>query len=149
MRRNLRPEDVAALLAAPKCATLATYRRDGTVLLSPVWHEWYDGGFSVVLSAGGINERLVRRDPRVSIVVYEDAPPYAGIELRGTARLSAEDGRDTLRRIAGRYLGDREAAAYVAGADWEDVVLRLEPGHLRVWDFVDEYGERGEGRPLA
>jgi PPOX class probable F420-dependent enzyme len=146
MRRNLRPEDVAALLAAPKCATLATYRRDGTVLLSPVWHEWHAGGFSVVLSEGGINARLVRRDPRVSIVVYEDMPPYAGLELRGAARLSAEDGRDTLRRIAVRYLGDREAEAYVAGATWEDVVLRLEPGHLRVWDFVDEYGER---RPPA
>jgi PPOX class probable F420-dependent enzyme len=145
VRRKLRIEDVAPLLAAPKCATLATYRRDGTVLLSPVWHEWYAGGFSVVLSAGGINTRLVERDPRVSIVVYDDAPPYAGVELRGEARLTAEGadgGRETLRRIAIRYLGEREGQAYVAAATWDDVVLRLEPGHLRVWDFVDEYGER-------
>ena len=146
MRRKVRIEDVAPLLAAPKCATLATYRRDGTVLLSPVWHEWYAGGFSVVLSAGGINARLVERDPRVSIVVYEDGPPYAGVELRGEAQLSTEGGRDTLRRIANRYLGEREGQAYVAAATWDDVVLRLEPGHLRVWDFVDEYGER---RPPA
>jgi PPOX class probable F420-dependent enzyme len=142
MRRQLHIEDVTRLLAAPKCATLATYRRDGTVLLSPVWHEWRDGGFTVVLSADGINARLLRRDPRASIVVYDDAPPYAGVELRGEARLTTEDERGALRRIAVRYLGDRAAQAYVAAATWEDVVVRLEPGHLRIWDFVDEYGER-------
>ncbi|MGI8422725.1 MAG: hypothetical protein ACR2NO_01170 [Chloroflexota bacterium] len=40
MRRHRRPEDVAPLLAAPKCATLATYRRDGILLLSRVWQVW-------------------------------------------------------------------------------------------------------------
>jgi PPOX class probable F420-dependent enzyme len=142
MRRGLQPEDVAALLAAPKCATLATYRRDGTVLLSPVWHEWRDGGFSVHLGDGGINARLLRRDPRASIVVYDDVPPYAGIEVRGEARLTSEGERETLRRVAVRYLGERDGGAYADAATWEGVVLRLEPGVLRVWDFVDEYGSK-------
>ena len=148
MRRGLRPEDVAALLVAPKCATLATYRRDGTVLLSPVWHEWRDGGFSVHLGGGGVNARNVRRDPRASIVVYDDAPPYAGIELRGEARLTSEGEREVLRRVAVRYLGEREGTAYAEAATWEGVVLRLEPkedGELRVWDFRDEFGEGRTG----
>ena len=140
MRRNLRPEDLARLLAAPKCATLATYRRDGTVLLSPVWHEWRGGGFSVHLGAGGINARLLRRDPRTSIVVYDDVPPYGGVELRGEGRLTWEDERPTLRRLAIRYLGEPEGNRYADAANWEGIVLRLEPGELRVWDFVDEYG---------
>jgi PPOX class probable F420-dependent enzyme len=142
MRRDLRPEDVARLLAAPTCATLATYRRDGTVLLSPVWHEWRDGGFTVHLGADGINARLLRRDPRASIVVYDDAPPYAGVELRGEARLETAGERAALRRLAVRYLGEREGNAYADAATWAGVLLRLEPGALRVWDFVDEYGER-------
>jgi PPOX class probable F420-dependent enzyme len=142
MRRNLRPEDVVRLLEAPKCATLATYRRDGTVLLSPVWHEWRGGGFNVHLGAGGINARLLRRDPRASLVVYDDAPPYAGVELRGEARLTTEDERGALRRLAVRYLGEREGNAYADAATWEGVLLRLEPGELRIWDFVDEYGGR-------
>jgi PPOX class probable F420-dependent enzyme len=141
VRRNLRPEDVAPLLEAPRCATLATYRRDGTVLLSPVWHEWRSGGFSVHLGADGINARLLRRDPRASIVVYDDCPPYSGLELRGEARLTTEDERATLRRLAVRYLGEREGNAYADAASWVGVVLRLEAGDLRVWDFVDEYGQ--------
>jgi hypothetical protein len=32
-------------------AVLATYRRDGRVLLSPVWDQWRDGGFGVVTAA--------------------------------------------------------------------------------------------------
>ena len=146
MRRNLRAEDVAWLLTAPRCATLATYRRDGTVLLSPVWHEWRNGGFTVHLGADGINARLLRRDPRASIVVYDDAPPYAGVELRGEGRLVTTDERAALRRLAVRYLGEREGNAYADAATWEGVVLRLEPGELRIWDFVDEYGER---QPVA
>ncbi len=142
MRRDLRPEDVARLLAAPKCATLATYRRDGTVLLSPVWHEWRDGGFSVHLGADGVNARLLRRDPRASMVVYDDAPPYAGVELRGAAHLSTEGERAVLRRLAVRYLGEQDGNAYADTANWAGVVLRLEPGELRIWDFVDEFGQR-------
>jgi PPOX class probable F420-dependent enzyme len=108
--------------AAPRCATLATYRRDGTVLLSPVWHEWRDGGFTVHLGADGVNARLLRRDPRASIVVYDDAPPYAGVELRGEGRLTVEGERVVLRRLAVRYLGERDGNADADAADWAGVV---------------------------
>ena len=147
MRRDLRPEDVARLLAAPKCATLATYRRDGTVLLSPVWHEWRDGGFSVHLGADGVNARLLRRDPRASLVVYDDAPPYAGVDLRGAAHLSTAGERAVLRRLAVRYLGERDGNACADTVGWAGVVLRLQPQELRIWDFVDEYGQRGPASP--
>jgi hypothetical protein len=52
MRKGLKPDDLGDLLELPVLAVLATYRRNGTVLLSPVWHEWRD-------------KRLQRRD-RVS-----------------------------------------------------------------------------------
>jgi PPOX class probable F420-dependent enzyme len=139
MRRGLTVADIAELLAAPKCATLATYRRDGSVLLSPVWHEWRDGGFGVHLGADGINARLLRRDPRCSLVLYDDSPPYRGIELRGQARLTTEDERAALRRVAVKYLGQRDGNAYADAASWSGVVLRLEPGELRIWDFTDEF----------
>jgi PPOX class probable F420-dependent enzyme len=142
VRRNLRPEDVAPLLAAPKCSTLATYRTDGTVLLSPVWHEWRDGGFSVHLGQDGLNHRLLQRDPRVSLVVYADTPPYAGVEVKATARFTMADERGLLRRLAVHYLGEQEGDAYADKATWQGIVLRIEPGDMRVWDFVDEYGER-------
>jgi PPOX class probable F420-dependent enzyme len=83
VRKGLAPEELGDFLELPLVAVLATYRRDGTVLLSPVWHEWRDGGFNVLTSTGDVKAGHLRRDPRASIVVCDDAPPYRGIELRG------------------------------------------------------------------
>jgi PPOX class probable F420-dependent enzyme len=137
VRRNLGADDLGDLLEQPLVAVLATYRRDGTVLLSPVWHEWQDGGFNVVTNGDGVKVRHLRRDPRAAIVVCESRPPYRGIEVQGEARLEAIGG--AVRRIARRYLGERGAAAYVQSAR-DDTLIRLEPGRLRAWDFADEYG---------
>ena len=138
MRRNLRAEDVAPLLAAPKCSTLATYRKDGTVLLSPVWHEWRDGGFDLWLAADDVKTRHLRRDPRASIVVAESADPLRGVELRTEVRLLDAGDLAGAIRIATRYVGPEKGAEYVHDAGYDSVIARLEPGHLRIWDFEDE-----------
>jgi PPOX class probable F420-dependent enzyme len=137
VRKHLAVEELGDFVELPLLAVLATYRRDGTVLLSPVWHEWRDGGFNVVSGSGGIKAQHLRRDPRASIVVAEQSRPYRGIELRGEARLTSEGVHEAVRRIAVRYLGERDGLAYVeSGGD--DLLIRLEPGHLRAWDFADE-----------
>src|SRR5262245_37541405 len=71
VRKRLMPEDLGDLLEQPRVAVLATYRRNGSVLLSPVWHEWHDGGFNVVTGSSDIKTQHLRADPRASIVVYE------------------------------------------------------------------------------
>lgn len=75
MRHDLTIEQLGDLVHLPLVATLATYRRDGTVLLSPVWHEWRDGGFNVCATPDDVKVRQIRRDPRASLVVYDSAPP--------------------------------------------------------------------------
>ena len=138
MRRRLAPDDLGDLLEQPLLAVLATHRRDGSVLLSPVWHEWRDGGFSVVTGTCDVKAAHLRRDARASIVVCDDSPPYRGLELRARARLSALEDRSLVRRIAVRYLGPQVGARYAETAG-DDLVIRLEPGELRAWDFADDY----------
>ena len=138
MRKNLSANDLGDLLEQPLLAVLATYRSEGTVLLSPVWHEWDDAGFVVATASDNVKAAHLRRDPRAGIVVCEQAPPYRGIEVRGRARLDAEDVEATARRIAVRYLGEAEGTAKAAELG-DDVLIRLEPGTLRAWDFSDEY----------
>jgi PPOX class probable F420-dependent enzyme len=136
MRKGLKPDDLGDLLELPILAVLATYRRDGTVLLSPVWHEWRDNGFNVVTGSRDGKAGHLRRDPRASIVVCEDGPPYRGLELRATARLSMLEDQTIVRRIATHYLGPEKGERYVeVGVD--DLLIRLEPGELRGWDFAD------------
>lgn len=143
MRTGIRPEDLGDLLERPLLAVLATRNADGDLLLSPVWHEWRDGGFTVFTGADDVKVRHIRREPRVSIVVCEQTPPYRGIEIRAEARLIDDADVPTMKRIATRYIGEDGAARY---GDPDDVLIRVEPGRLRAWDFTDEYGP---SRPQA
>lgn len=138
MRKDLTIDDLGDLVELPLLAVLATYRRDGTVLLSPVWHEWHDGGFQVVTGSNGVKAAQLRRDPRASIVVCEHIPPYRGVELRCHARLATTAAGEAVRRIATRYLGADAGAAYAESAG-DDLLLRLAPGALRAWDFADDF----------
>ena len=138
MRTNLTLDDLDGLLDEPLLAVLATLRSDGSVLLSPVWHEWRDGGFNLWLPADDVKSRHLRRDPRATLVVAESAQPLRGVELRTEAELIAPDAIAVAIRIASRYVGPEKATEYVEEAGYESVIARLEPGHLRMWDFADE-----------
>ncbi len=49
MRKKLQVADLGDLLEQPLNAVLATYLPLGDILLTPVWHEWRGGGFSVII----------------------------------------------------------------------------------------------------
>jgi PPOX class probable F420-dependent enzyme len=134
------PDDLADLLEQPLVAVLATYRRDGGVLLSPVWHRWHEGGFEVVVYSGDIKLQHLRRDPHASIVVYEHDPPYRGLEVRGEAQILEEGVTEAMTEMAVRYLGEERGRAYAATVSPDNSVLvRLEPSHVRGWDFADDW----------
>jgi PPOX class probable F420-dependent enzyme len=139
MRKDLTVDDLGDLLHLPIVAVLATHRSDGDVLLSPVWHEWRDGGFSVVVGVDDVKARHVRNNPRAEILVFDQEPPYRGIELRARARFVEEGVVETSRRIAVRYLGQDRGTAYASTIEGDEVIVRLEPGIVRAWDFADEY----------
>jgi hypothetical protein len=63
VRTNLTIEDLGDLLDKALVAVLATLRVDGSVLLSPVYHEWRDGGFNIWVERQNIKARHLRRDP--------------------------------------------------------------------------------------
>jgi hypothetical protein len=63
-------------------------------------------------------------------------PPYRGVEVRGHALLGHADA-DVIRDIAVRYLGDDAGGTYADRGN-DDTLIRLEPGDLRAWDFVDD-----------
>ena len=139
MRSNLTVDDLGTFLDEPLLAVLATLRVDGSVLLSPVWHEWRDGGFNLWVEATNVKARHLRRDPRATIVVAESAAPLSGVEVRGSARFVEEGVTEIARRIATRYVGDEDGTADAEARRGADVIVRIEPGDIRVWDFVDEF----------
>ena len=139
MRKKLQVADLGDLLEQPLNAILATYLPRGDVLLTPVWHEWRDGGFSFVVLADDVKDRNLRHDPRASLVVAEHGGLDRGIEVRGIARATRDGVDEVNRRITLRYLGPERTAMFLKELEGINLVhVRLEPGKLRAWDFADE-----------
>jgi PPOX class probable F420-dependent enzyme len=143
MRTGLRVEDLEGFLDQPRVAVLATLRADGSVLLSPIWYEWVGGGFNLWVEVSNAKTRHLQRDPRATIVVAESEAPLRGVEVRGTAQFIDQDVTRIAHRIVARYVGDEDAATDTEALQGADRIVRIEPGHLRVWDFADEYGGDG------
>ena len=114
-----------------RTAKLATVRADGRPHVAPVWYEVDDDG-TIVFNTGEstVKGRNLRRDPRASLCVDDDRPPFSFVLIDGVVELS--DDPDDLRvwatRIGGRYMGEGRAEEYgarngVAG----ELVVRLRP----------------------
>jgi PPOX class probable F420-dependent enzyme len=141
MNRGLSPDQLDGLLDELRLATLATIRQDGSILLSPIWYIWEDGGFTLGISAGDGKLKHMAREPRVTIVVAEDELPYRGFEIRGLAQLTDIPYGPVMRRIARRYVGPKGEGFYADSHD--GVVVRIESGDRRGWDFRDDLEAMG------
>jgi PPOX class probable F420-dependent enzyme len=132
--QEMPPEQYRAfLLERPRTAKLATVRADGRPHVAPIWFD-LDGDTLVFTTwHTTVKAANLRRDPRVSLCIDDDTPPYAFVIFEGTATLS-EDADELLRwatSIAGRYMGSDQAAAFgqrngVAG----ELLVRVTPTHV-------------------
>ena len=113
-----------AILDAPEFATIATLQPDGQPHLSVVWIE-RDGDDVLISTVKGRQKfRNIERDPRVAVLVYPKDAPYSYVEIRGTAEMTEEGGRELIDRLALQYRGwDRYPAD--DGTDNVRVVVRI------------------------
>ena len=102
------------LLQRSRTAILATVRADGRPHVAPIWFD-LDGDTLVFMTGENtVKGRNMRRDPRVSLCIDDEEPPFHFVLIEGAAKLTAED-PDLLywaTRIGGRYMGAERAEEY-------------------------------------
>ena len=109
---------------------LAYLAAGGRPLVAPVW--FVVEGDNLVFNTNGqtAKGRALARDPRVSLCVDLEAPPYAFVQVQGEAELS-EDPAELLRTataIAARYVGADHAGEFgKRNAVPGELVVRLRP----------------------
>jgi len=116
-----------ALLDAKNFATIATINPDGSPQTSVVWIK--RDGDDVLMSTvvGRKKDKNLRRDPRVSVSVFDLAQPYNYVEIRGTVQLVEEGGRELIDELSNKYTG----ADYTNdGPEAVRVVVRLTPDKI-------------------
>jgi PPOX class probable F420-dependent enzyme len=113
------------LMRGTPSAILATTRADGRPHAVPVW--FVLDGEDILMNVGEATAKCVhvKRDPRVSVVVHDDAPPYAFVMVDGIAEVirDADAVRSGSELIAQRYLSGPAAEGFVQYATSPGKVL--------------------------
>ena len=116
MREMTTEEALEFLAAGTRTAKIAWVASDGRPHVAPMWFIVEDGNVLFNTSAEVGKSRALRRDPRISLVVDIEEPPYAFVKVDGTVEITEDP--DELLRVAtvigGRYMGADQAEAYGA-----------------------------------
>jgi PPOX class probable F420-dependent enzyme len=125
------------LSTGTRTGKLAWVAADGQPQVAPIWFVVDDTAdqLEVVFNTGGRTStgRALARDPRVSLVVDDDTPPFAFVKLTGSVTVS-EDPDELMSwaaRIGGRYMGADRAVEFgrrngVRG----ELLVRLRPSRV-------------------
>src|SRR3954454_16843240 len=83
-------ETRAFLTEGTRTAKVATVRPDGRPHVAPVWFVLDDATGQLVCHTGAetVKGRALRRDPRVAVVVDDQAPPYSFVLVEGTVEVA-------------------------------------------------------------
>jgi PPOX class probable F420-dependent enzyme len=127
---QLTPEVVEFLTTGTRTGKLSWTAADGRPLVAPVWFVVADGALLFNTGKDTAKGRAIRRDPRLALCVDLEEPPYAFVQVQGTATIS-EDPDDLVRSataIGGRYMGADRAKEFgrrngVPG----ELLVRLQP----------------------
>ncbi|MEV7285867.1 PPOX class F420-dependent oxidoreductase [Streptomyces sp. NPDC093252] len=98
-------DSVRALLDGKNFASVATIGPDGAPQNSVVWIK--REGDTILFSSIDNRQKVrnLRRDPRISVSVYDLANPYDSVEIRGTAEILPDEGKRLPRELSQKYLG--------------------------------------------
>lgn len=129
------PKISAFLGAGTRTGKLAYAGADGRPLVAPVWFIVEDGALVFNTGKNTAKGRALARDPRATLCVDLEEPPYAFVQVQGDAELSEDPGElaRTATAIAARYMGQDRAAEFgkrngVPG----ELVVRLRPTKVNV-----------------
>jgi PPOX class probable F420-dependent enzyme len=98
-------DDQIALLRSKSFGAVATLKEDGTPQTSIVWLD--TDGENVVFNTTNARAkgRHLRRDPRVSVSVFDPESVYDYFEVEGTAELVLEGADEHINELSRKYTG--------------------------------------------
>lgn len=138
MARPLDLDETRGFLASgTRTGKLAWVTKSGRPAVTPVWFvlderaDGFDLVFNTAKASG--KAKAFARDPRVSLVVDEELPPYGLVTLDGVVELRDDPGpkRAFATRIGARYMGtDRADEFGLRNGGDDEWLVRLRPERI-------------------
>ncbi|MDZ4764090.1 MAG: pyridoxamine 5'-phosphate oxidase family protein [Chloroflexota bacterium] len=153
--RGLTPEELAAFLASPVVARIATVDEHGFPYITPIWQEWLDGAMYIIPREKTAFVKHLKNNPKVAISCALDSGTYTRMLLRGEAEILFGPARmeglclEIGERMSLRYLGEHGPEYLAASLDRPRYLIRISPSpthKLITWDGV-EWAEKYLNKP--
>ena len=131
------PAELADFLEDAPIARLATHNPDGTIHCVPVYFRYTGEEILFGTQAMTRKVRNIERDPRVSVLIDNQSPPWKGVLIYGTAALDPVDPVATRAAIFERYMDpeDAQGLASMLAGHYEPAVIRITPERITSWDY--------------
>lgn len=118
MHEMSREEWWAFASAGTRTGMLGLVRANGAPIVTPVWFVLHEGpdGDELIFTTGTdtLKGKAIRRDPRISLAVDDQRPPFSYVQFTAEARLT-NDHDEMLTwatKIGGRYMGAERAEQF-------------------------------------
>jgi len=139
MPKRLSRREQEQFLKGRRVAVLGTIAEDGQPVLTPIWYLYREGRILMRTSADSVKAKNIQREPRVSLCVQDERPPYRSVTLYGKAAIEPDE-PGLAAAIARHYLGAVAGAAYLRVAaeavqQGPEVMLVLTPERALTQDF--------------
>ena len=126
MATTLTDEVRTMLTEGTNFAALSTVRADGASQTSLVWIDAEGDNIVFNTAEGRLKTKHLRRDPRVSLCVFDPANPYRQALIRGrVVDITPEGADDHIDSLAKRYLGQDKYPFRAPGE--ERLIVRIAP----------------------
>jgi PPOX class probable F420-dependent enzyme len=131
MATPMTPEQTRAFLShGRRTGKVATTRADGRPHVAPIWFVLDGDDIVFMTGADTVKGKSLRRDPRVSLAVDLEEPPYAFVLVEGQVSISTdlEEMLPLSIAIAKRYVPAEQAEEFGRRNAVEgELLLRLRP----------------------
>lgn len=142
MPKRFSKQEIDRFLSGRHVCVLGTNSPNGAPVLTPIWYLYRDGHILMRTDKGSVKTRNIERDPRVTVCVQDERPPYASVTVYGKATVEPvhEGLGDDMAR---HYLGAIGAQGYKRAASaeierGEEVTLVITPERALTQDFSPE-----------
>ncbi|MBX0296838.1 pyridoxamine 5'-phosphate oxidase family protein [Haloarcula nitratireducens] len=128
---------------------IATQRGDGTLWMVALWYQYRNDSFECATWSNAHIVRFLESDPEVAFDVSTNQPPYRGVRGNGTATMSSDKTKTTLKALIERYLEDTESAL----AEWllsdtrDEIRIRIQPNEMYSWDYTNRMAAKENSSP--
>jgi PPOX class probable F420-dependent enzyme len=141
-------EERNAFLNDAAVARLSSLNPDGTIQTVPVMFR-YDGR-DIVIGTQLVTRKVrnIQGNPKVTVLVDNQAPPFRGVLVYGHAELDHDDVVAKRIWVFERYMPAENARRLATGLanQYAPVIIRVKPDRVTSWDYTKEGFIQSAGR---